>query len=59
MEKSDYLIKNQQIILVNFQIIYISHYFAYHILYYIRLFGSEIGSLYPSDSYKSDMKFKK
>jgi hypothetical protein len=57
MEKSDYLVKNQQIILVNFQIIHISRYFAYHILYYIRLFGSEIGSPYPSHSYKLDMEF--
>jgi hypothetical protein len=35
------LVKNHQIILINFQIIHILCYFAYHILYCIRVFDLE------------------
>jgi hypothetical protein len=40
-EKSDYLVKNHRIILINFWIIHIWWYFAYHILYHIRVSSSE------------------
>jgi hypothetical protein len=40
-EKSDYSVKNHQIILINFWIIYIWRYFAYHILYRIQVISSK------------------
>jgi hypothetical protein len=40
-KKLDDSIKNHQIFLINYWIIHISRYFAYHILYHIRVLNSE------------------